>query len=115
MWEALVAADIGGAAKHGIAQFIQTIERVKTSLDGGHPIVATVKSRVEDIALYDDLLHAAASLSAAQRRIDNVEGLLGSLQRFTEKGKGVDALGEYLRHLSLDSKDDKEQDNGETN
>jgi superfamily I DNA/RNA helicase len=113
LWEALEAAEVHGGAKQGIAQFRQTIERVKTALDSGHPLVATVKGLIEDIALYDDLRHAAASMSAAQRRIDNVEGLLGSLQRFADKGKGVDALSEYLRHLSLDSKDDKEQDTGD--
>ncbi|MBV8757998.1 MAG: UvrD-helicase domain-containing protein [Deltaproteobacteria bacterium] len=113
MWDALVAADVGGAAKHGIAQFMQTIEQVKTALEAGHDIVATVKQLIADIALYDDLRHAAASMSAAQRRIDNVEGLLGSLKRFSEKGKGVDALGEYLRHLSLDSKDEKEDASGD--
>jgi superfamily I DNA/RNA helicase len=113
VWEALAATEVHGGAKQGIAQFLQTIERVKTALEAGHPIVATVKSLIEDIGLYDDLRHAAASMSAAQRRIDNVEGLLGSLQRFSDKGKGVDALSEYLRHLSLDSKDDKEEDNGD--
>jgi len=113
MWEALATTEVHGAAKHGIAQFVQIVERLKAALEGGHAIVATVKSMIEEIGLYDDLRHAAASMSAAQRRIDNVEGLLNSLQRFTDKGKGVDALSEYLRHLSLDSKDDKEEDNGE--
>jgi superfamily I DNA/RNA helicase len=113
MWEALATTEVHGAAKHGIAQFVQIVERLKTALEAGHAIVATVKAMIEEISLYDDLRHAAASMSAAQRRIDNVEGLLGSLQRFTDKGKGVDALSEYLRHLSLDSKDDKEEDNGE--
>jgi superfamily I DNA/RNA helicase len=113
IWEALTAADVHAGARAGIAQFIQTIEKVKAALDAGHDLVGTVKAMIEDIALYDDLRMAAASMSAAQRRIDNVEGLLGSLQRFTDRGKGVDALAEYLRHLSLDSKDDKEEDTGE--
>jgi DNA helicase-2/ATP-dependent DNA helicase PcrA len=113
MWEALATAEVHGGARQGIAQFIETIGRVKAALDGGHDIVATTKTLIADIALYDDLRMAAASMSAAQRRIDNVEGLLGSLQRFSERGKGVDALAEYLRHLSLESKDDKEDDTGE--
>jgi DNA helicase-2/ATP-dependent DNA helicase PcrA len=113
MWDALATAEVHGGARQGIAQFIETIGRVKAALDGGHDIVATTKTLIADIALYDDLRMAAASMSAAQRRIDNVEGLLGSLQRFSERGKGVDALAEYLRHLSLESKDDKEDDTGE--
>jgi DNA helicase-2/ATP-dependent DNA helicase PcrA len=113
MWESLATAEVHSGAKQGITQFIETIGRVKTALEAGHDIVATTKTLISDIALYDDLRMAAASMSAAQRRIDNVEGLLGSLQRFTERGKGVDALAEYLRHMSLDSKDDKEEDTGE--
>ena len=113
MWDALATTDVHGGARAGIAQFVATVEKVKTALEGGHDIVESVKAMIEDIALYDDLRMAAASMSAAQRRIDNVEGLLGSLKRFSERGKGVDALAEYLRHLSLESKDDKEDDTGE--
>jgi DNA helicase-2/ATP-dependent DNA helicase PcrA len=113
MWDALARAEVHGGARQGIQQFVTTVERVKTALDGGHDLVATVKALIDEIALYDDLRHAAASMSAAQRRIDNVEGLLGSLQRFSERGKGIEALAEYLRHLSLESKDDKEDDNGD--
>jgi DNA helicase-2/ATP-dependent DNA helicase PcrA len=51
-------------------------------------------------------------MSAAQRRIDNVEGLLGSLTRFAEKGKGRAELAEYLRMLSLESKDEEDHDHG---
>jgi len=113
IWDALTTAEVHAGARQGIAQFVEAVGRVKTALDAGHDLVATVKALIADIALYDDLRMAAASMSAAQRRIDNVEGLLGSLQRFQERGKGIDALAEYLRHLSLESKDDKEEDNGE--
>jgi DNA helicase-2/ATP-dependent DNA helicase PcrA len=46
-------------------------------------------------------------MSAAQRRIDNVEGLLGSLQRFAERGKGE--LSEYLRMLTLETSEEREE------
>src|SRR3954471_17023203 len=49
-------------------------------------------------------------MAAAQRRIDNVEGLLGSLQRFADKGKGREQLAEYLRMLSLETKDERDDD-----
>ena len=58
---------------------------------------------IEDIALYDDLRDASREHGAAQRRIDNVEGLLGSLERFTDEGpRASTQLAEYLRQLSLD-------------
>lgn len=47
-------------------------------------------------------------MAAGQRRIDNVEGLFGSLQRFAERGKGKEDLAEYLRMLSLETS--KEED-----
>ena len=95
-------------ARNGILQFVDIIHRVGAQLSAGADIVATTKSLIADIALYDDLRAAAGSMAAAQRRIDNVENLLGSLQRFTDKGKGREALGEYLRHLSLESKDEQD-------
>jgi DNA helicase-2/ATP-dependent DNA helicase PcrA len=113
LWDALATTEVHGAARTGITEFVTIVERVKAALESGANLVEAVKTMIADIGLYDDLRMAAASNSAAQRRIDNVEGLLGSLQRFTERGKGVDALAEYLRHLSLESKDDKDDGSGD--
>jgi superfamily I DNA/RNA helicase len=84
------------------------VSELGASIEHGEDIVSATKVLIEDIKLYDDLRHASGSMAAAQRRIDNVEGLLGSLKRFAEKGKGREQLAEYLRMLSLDSKDEKE-------
>jgi DNA helicase-2/ATP-dependent DNA helicase PcrA len=75
-------------------------------------VVAATRTLIEDIRLYDDLRDAAGSAAAAQRRIDNVEGLLGSLGRFAEKQRGRAALSEYLRMLSLETSEERE-DSGE--
>ena len=100
------------AAKNGILGFVHVIQELADGL--GHDVVAATKALIEDIALYDDLRDASGSQSAAQRRMDNVTGLLASLARFTEKGKGKEQLGEYLRALSLESSgdDDKDKDRG---
>ena len=92
-----------------IGWLVTTLERLGNALRDGHGAVATTKQLIEDIALYDDLRDAAPSAAAAQRRIDNVEGLLGSLGRWEQRAAGADALAEYLRRLSLESSDDKEQ------
>ena len=114
LWDALATTEVHPGARTGIAAFVAAVERVRAAIEGGVDLVASTRALIEEIGLYDDLRAAAPSMSAAQRRIDNVEGLLGSLQRFTEKGKGPDKLGEYLRHLSLDTgSDDKRDDNGE--
>jgi DNA helicase-2/ATP-dependent DNA helicase PcrA len=117
LWETLKVAPECGvhpAACNAIAEFVQTVERTAAALDAGHEIVGTTKALIEDIKLYDDLRAAAPSMSAAQRRIDNVTGLLNSLERWAAKGKGTKALGEFLRALSLDtSSDEKHEDNGD--
>ena len=54
------------------------------------------------------------SMSAAQRRIDNVEGLLDSLQRFTEQRQGRRRARRVpAPPVARDRKDDEDEDAGE--
>jgi DNA helicase-2/ATP-dependent DNA helicase PcrA len=101
--------DLRGAARNGIIELVHVISELGAALEGGTDVVSATRTLIEDIRLYDDLRAAAGSLAAAQRRIDNVEGLLGSLQRFSDKGKGREALAEYLRMLSLETTDEREE------
>jgi superfamily I DNA/RNA helicase len=101
--------DIRGATRNGIIELVHVISELGAALADNVDLVTATKQLVSDIALYDDLRSASGSMAAAQRRIDNVEGLFASLQRFTEKGKGREALAEYLRHLSLESADDNDK------
>jgi len=113
LWDALATTEVTGPARTGIEKFKTAVERVRHGIENGHDLVEATKGLIEDIGLYDDLRAASPSMSAAQRRIDNVSGLLASLQRFMDKGKGIDKLGEYLRRLSLDSSDDRKEDEGD--
>src|SRR6185312_2569836 len=113
LWDALATTEVTGPARTGIEKFKHAVERLRHGIENGHDLVEATKGLIEDIGLYDDLRAASPSMSAAQRRIDNVSGLLASLQRFMDKGKGIDKLGEYLRHLSLDSSDDNKHDEGD--
>ena len=101
--------DLRGAARNGIIELVHVISELGASIEGGTNVVSATRTLIEDIRLYDDLRAAAGSLAAAQRRIDNVEGLLGSLQRFSDKGKGKEALAEYLRMLSLETSEEREE------
>jgi superfamily I DNA/RNA helicase len=101
--------DLRGAAKNGIIELVHVISELGATLESGGDVVSATRTLIEDIRLYDDLREAAGSASAAQRRIDNVEGLFGSLKRFAEKGKGREALSEYLRMLSLETSDEREE------
>jgi superfamily I DNA/RNA helicase len=101
--------DLRGAARNGIIELVHVVSELGAAIEGGTNVVTATRTLIEDIRLYDDLREAAGSASAAQRRIDNVEGLLGSLQRFSDKGKGREQLAEYLRMLSLETSDEREE------
>jgi DNA helicase-2/ATP-dependent DNA helicase PcrA len=102
--------DIKPGIRTSIGDFVDVIARLAARLEQGG-VVDAARALIEEIHLYDDLRHASPSLSAAQRRIDNVEGLLGTLGRGQERRPGRDALADLLRHLSLQS-EPEEQDAG---
>ncbi|HLL24567.1 MAG TPA: 3'-5' exonuclease, partial [Kofleriaceae bacterium] len=102
--------DLRGAARNGILELVHVVSELGAAIQDGVDLVAATRTLIEDIRLYDDLRTAASSMAAAQRRIDNVEGLFATLQRFTDKGKGKEQLAEFVRMLSLEtSKDEKEE------
>ena len=101
--------DLRGAARNGIIELVHVVSELGSALEDGADVVAAARTLIEDIRLYDDLRAAAPSQAAAQRRIDNVEGLLGALARFAQRGKGREALAEYLRLLSLETTQEREE------
>lgn len=107
---AVDVGDLRGAARNGIIELVHVVAELGTAIESGTDVVSATRTLIEDIRLYDDLRDASGSAAAAQRRIDNVEGLLNSLQRFADKGKGREALAEYLRLLSLETSKDEETD-----
>jgi DNA helicase-2/ATP-dependent DNA helicase PcrA len=108
-----VESDIRGAARNGILELVHVVSELGAAIADGIDLVTATRTLIEDIRLYDDLKMASSSLSAAQRRIDNVESMLGTLQRFTEKGKGKDALADFLRVLSLENQKEEKNDGGD--
>jgi superfamily I DNA/RNA helicase len=101
--------DLRGAARNGILEVVHVISELGAEIERGADVVSATRTLIEDIRLYDDLRAASGSLSAAQRRIDNVEGLLASLSRWSDKRQGREALAEYLRKLSLETSDEREE------
>ena len=84
LWDALrtsEAAGVHGPARTAIGGFVSVIERLAAAFESGVDVVGATRGLLDDIKLYDDLRAAAPSMSAAQRRIDNVEGLIASLGR----------------------------------
>ena len=114
-------ADLRGAARNGILELVHVVSEFGAAIEAGTDAGSATRTLIEDIRLYDDLRAASGSLAAAQRRIDNVEGLLASLARFGERARtrvidpGVrpaasarEALAEYLRLLSLETSEERE-------
>ena len=117
IWAVLVDVDsmsevLRPAAIRAINGFVALIESLKAELDSGKSVEKVVRKLMEDIELVEDLRTATGSIKATQRRIDNIESLLAGLLRHCERKPGLDALGEYLRRLSLDTSDDEKSDPG---
>ena len=99
---ALDEAGLRPGVRKSLAELVGIIDTLGAGLRDG-AAVASTRKLIDAIALHDDLRDASPSPTAAQRRIDNVEGLLNSLTRFEARERGPDALGDYLRKLSLES------------
>jgi DNA helicase-2/ATP-dependent DNA helicase PcrA len=113
MWRSVVAGASGqggqrAAQAEALGKLVAVVDRLRAALQpGAGGVAAAVRALLEDIDLYGDLRAASPSLTAAQRRIENVEALVRQLTEREKKTPGPDALLDYLRKLSLqvDSED----------
>jgi superfamily I DNA/RNA helicase len=101
--------EVRGNVRRGVASLVEVIGRLAGRLDGGVDAVEATRALIEEIALHDDLRAASPSQSAAQRRIDNLEGLLRTLARAGDPA----ALADLLRKLSLQADPDDADDRGD--
>jgi DNA helicase-2/ATP-dependent DNA helicase PcrA len=107
MWDIVKLVDteelgLRPGVRSELSAFLAILETLGNGLRAGHTVAST-RALLDAIRLYDDLREASPTPTAAQRRIDNVEGLLNSLTRFEARAPGPDALADYLRKLSLES------------
>jgi DNA helicase-2/ATP-dependent DNA helicase PcrA len=119
LWRAVVEAaggaigEVRPAQTEALGRLVAAVDGLRAGLDT-LGVATAVRRFVEAIDLYGDLRAASPSLTAAQRRIDNVESLIRQLAARAERRPGPDALLEYLRHLSLADVDTEErQDPGD--
>jgi len=113
LWRAMErASELGDelrpAAWRAVHGFVETMHELTRELEYATDITQVVAWLIERLELISDIRSASPSLTAAQRRIDNLEALKRTLGRFQEKAGNLDRLAEFLRHLSLESKDDEE-------
>ena len=90
-----------------IRAFVDILERLRKALHTGSASAA-IRALMEDIHLLEDFRSGSPSLRAAQRRADNVQSLLNSMERFQQQNYGTKALTEYLRQLSLSNKEEEQ-------
>ncbi|HUH03400.1 MAG TPA: UvrD-helicase domain-containing protein [Kofleriaceae bacterium] len=110
MWGALAEVhgmdDVRPATRDAVASFAALVRDLGETLANGAGVVAATRRLMERIDLIGDLRAASPTATAAQRRIDNVEMLLASLERHEARKPGADSLLEYLRQLSLSVSDE---------
>jgi superfamily I DNA/RNA helicase len=116
MWRAVVEGasgavgaglDLRPAQADALAGLVAAIGELRDALETTG-VEAAMRRLIETIDLHGDLRAASPSLTAAQRRIDNVESLIRLLTQQQKRKPGRDALLEYLRFLSLATGDDED-------
>jgi DNA helicase-2/ATP-dependent DNA helicase PcrA len=99
-------------AQKALSTFCDLIENGRALLAsaqaGLHPggLKEAARAFVASAGLQDELQAAAPTPLAAQKKLDNLEGFLKSLERF-EAREGRDLAG-FLHRITLDTKDDDE-------
>ncbi len=116
LWNGLVRIQelegVRPGIKRSVAEFTEMVNRLGIELERGGSVVQEARLLLDKIDLYGDLRAASPTMKAAQKRIDNVESLLASLERHQERDPSSDALIEYLRKLSLENSDDEAEEAG---
>ncbi len=104
--------DLDPRQRTAVASFADLIERGRGRLSQA-PLRDSARAFLEDAGIPDDVRAAASSPLQAQRRLENLEHFLNSLQRFEEREGGIEGLRSYLHRLMLKSNDDdaEEDDN----
>lgn len=127
LWNALVQADriegLTQAPRDMIRGFVALLQEHRPALERGRDLVPAARALLEEVGMFEDVRAAATSPSAAQRRIEHLEGFLTALGAWEERtlaqrptpapegeaGEGAPVL-DYLHRLTLSTSDD---DDGE--
>ncbi|HEX2569729.1 MAG TPA: UvrD-helicase domain-containing protein [Polyangia bacterium] len=129
LWNALVQADriegLSAAPRDMICGFVALLQEHRPALERGRDLAPAARALLEEVGMFEDLRAAATSPSAAQRRIEHLEGFLTALGAWEERtlaqrpapaaeGEGGEGAGapvlDYLHRLTLSSSDDDNAD-----
>ena len=104
--------EIKARSRNALSAFCDLVERgralIASAQGGTHPggLKEAARAYLQAAGLQDDLQAAAPTPLAAQKKLDNLEGFLLSLERF-EQREARD-LAAFLHRICLDTKDDDE-------
>ena len=99
------APQLDGRQRKAVAAFADLVERGRARLLTP-PLREAAHAFIEETGIPDDVRAAASSQVMAQRRLENLEHFLGSLERFEQREGGIEGLKAYLHRLTLKSNDD---------
>jgi superfamily I DNA/RNA helicase len=114
LWQAVVDAAEGRvegvrtAQLAALAKLVAVVKNLQAALESAGPPEA-IRGLCEEIDLYGDIRAASPTLTAAQRRIENVEALVRQVGEQQKRKPGPAALLEYLRHLTLADVEDEDK------
>jgi DNA helicase-2/ATP-dependent DNA helicase PcrA len=103
-------------ARQSVEEFVQLIARHRPQLAAGRNLGQAARALIEEAGLPEDLRAGAPTPNAAQRRLDNLEGLYRGLDAWEQRSADTSAgkLANYLQMLTLASAPDEESgDDGE--
>lgn len=107
-WHAV--PDLTPAAREGCRDLVRICMAVRQRFDATEPSAQVARALCEDIKLKEDIQAASPSASAAARRWQNVEGILGVFGRRDDKGMGGrKEFTDFLRILALREEQDEEK------
>jgi len=112
LWEVLahveLVDDLPAKSREAVAAFVALLGRHRPALQGGRNLSQAARALIDEAGLFDDLRAGSPSLTAAQRRIDNVEGFLNALAAWEQRHAetGARELAAYLQMLTLSTNDD---------
>jgi DNA helicase-2/ATP-dependent DNA helicase PcrA len=104
--------ELPARSREGMRELTALLERHGARLRGEGGFAEGARALVDELGLFDDLREAAPTATAAQRRIDNVQELLGSLTTY-EQRHGTARLSQFLARLALTSGADGDEEDPE--
>ncbi|MBI5070974.1 MAG: UvrD-helicase domain-containing protein [Deltaproteobacteria bacterium] len=95
----------GAAARLG--ELSGLLSRYRAAFSAGR-LAETARRLVEEVDLYSHARQGARSPEAGNRRVEAIDGLIRSLERWEERTGKKPTLGNWLAKLALDSREEEE-------